>query len=262
VIRSFQFQLRVLWRRRVLLVTALTTLVFSVGAAALVLANATDGPAGLRGRGATVAGLSEAGGGTEVFLRGASFTGTFLFVLFVGAFAVDFGRGTVRTMLLRQPNRIRLLLGKLAGLLAYAAAWLAVAEVLTWLAARVLAPGQDVSTTSWTSLSAIGSGLVDYVTVLAWIAGYAILAMAIGVLTRSVPIALGIGLAWSGPIEHLTQNAWPDAVRYFPGLLLESFVAGGTAEITAARALLTVSGYVAAAAAIAAVTFARRDVTA
>jgi ABC-2 type transport system permease protein len=262
VIRSFQFQFRVLWRRRVLLVTALTTLVFSVGAAALVLANAGNGPAALRGRGATIAGLSEAGGGTEIFTRGVSFTGTFLFVVFVGALAVDFGRGTVRTMLLRQPNRIRLLSGKLIGLLAYAAAWLAVAEVLTWIAARVFAPGQDVSTSSWTTWSAIGSGLTDYVTVLTWIAGYAILAMAIGVLTRSVPIALGIGLAWSGPIEHLTQNAWPEAVRYFPGLLLESFVAGGTPEISAARALLTVSAYVAVAGAVAGLTFARRDVTA
>jgi ABC-type transport system involved in multi-copper enzyme maturation permease subunit len=261
MIRSFRFQLRVLWRRKVLLITALTTAIFSIGAAALVLATATDDPTGLRGRGATIAGLTEAGGGTEVFTRGVSFTGTFLFVVFVGAFAMDFSRGTVRTMLLRQPRRLRLLAGKLLGLLAYAAVWLGIAEVLTWLAARVFAPGQDVGTAKWTSAAALGAAFADYATVLTWIAGYAVLAMTIGVLTRSVPIALGIGLAWSGPIEHLTQNAWPQAVRYFPGLLLEAFVAGGTPEVSASRALATVAAFVATAAAIGTVVFTRRDVT-
>jgi hypothetical protein len=48
----------------------------------------------------------------------------------------------------------------------------------------------------------------------------------------------------------------------FPGLLLEAFVAGGTSEVSATRAFVTVGVYVAAATAIAATVFARRDVTA
>jgi len=262
VIRSFRFQLTTILRRRVLAVTAVATIVFSVGAAKLVLASATDGPVDLEGRRATLASLSKAGGGTEIFTRGVAFTGTFLFVLFVGAFAVDFARGTVRTMLLRQPARMQLLAGKVGGLLAYAAVWLAIAEVLTWSAAHLFAGGQHVSTSEWTSMRALGAALGDYATVLVWITGYALLALLLAMLTRSVPIALGIGIAWSGPLEHLVQNAWPAAVKVFPGLLLEAFVAGGTPEISGTRALVTATAYVGIAAALAVVTFSRRDVTA
>jgi ABC-2 type transport system permease protein len=262
VIRSFHFQLTTILRRRVVAITALATLVFSVGAAALVLASASNGPVDPEGRRATLAALSRAGGGTEIFARGIAFTGTFLFVLFVGAFAVDFSRGTVRTMLLRQPGRTELLVGKVGGLLAYAAVWLGVAEVLTWIAAHLFAGGQHVSTSQWTSASALASAIGDYATALAWITGYAVLALMVAVLTRSVPIALGVGIAWSGPFEHLVQNAWPAAVKVFPGLLLEAFVAGGTTEISGSRALITAGAYAALAAAIAMVAFTRRDVTA
>jgi ABC-2 type transport system permease protein len=84
----------------------------------------------------------------------------------------------------------------------------------------------------------------------------------LAVLVRSVPAVLAIGIAWAGPFEHLLQDAWGPAGRYFPGLLLEAFVAGGTSEVGAGRALLTVAAYAAVAAAVAGTVFSRRDVTA
>jgi ABC-2 type transport system permease protein len=132
---------------------------------------------------------------------------------------------------------------------AFAAAVLAAAEVLT-----------DVETADWASVDALGQGVADYGAVLFWVSGYALLGTALAVLVRSVPIALAIGIAWAGPFEHLLQDAWDPAGRFFPGLLLEAFVAGGTSEVSATRALLTV--YVTAAAAVAGTVFARRDVTA
>jgi ABC-2 type transport system permease protein len=249
-------------RRRVLLITAVTTAVFSVGSAAIVLLAAE--PAGQRGsgRGVTVTSLSEAGGGTEVFTTAVSFAGTFLFVVFVGVVAVEFSRGTFRTMLMYQPRRLRLLAGKIAALLAFAAVVLAAAEVLTWVSARLLAPTQDVATGSWLSVDALGQGVADYGSVLFWVSGYALLGTTLAVLVRSVPVALAIGIAWAGPFEHLLQDAWDPAARFFPGLLLEAFVAGGTAEVSATRAFLTVAVYAGLAAAIAGTVFARRDVTA
>ena len=190
-----------------------------------------------------------------------SFAGTFLFVVFVGAVAVEFSRGTFRTMLLHQPRRIRLLAGKMAGLLFFAAVVLAAAEALTWVAARLLAPSQDVATGEWIGAAALGDAVTDYVSVLFWVSGYALLGMTLAVLVRSVPVALAIGIAWAGPFEHLLQDAWDPANRLFPGLLLEAFVAGGTTDVSATRALLTVTVYLTIAATIAATTFARRDVT-
>jgi hypothetical protein len=83
----------------------------------------------------------------------------------------------------------------------------------------------------------------------------------VAVLLRSVPLALAVGIAWAGPFEHLVQNAWAPAVKVFPGLLLEAFVAGGTSEISAGRAFATVAVYAVIAAFVGSVVFARRDVT-
>jgi ABC-2 type transport system permease protein len=105
-------------------------------------------------------------------------------------------------------------------------------------------------------------GLADYGSVLVWISGYALLGMTLAVLVRSVPVALAIGIAWAGPVEHLLQDAWSPAHRVFPGLLLEEFVAGGTPGVSAATALATVTIYIVIAAVLAGAVFARRDMTA
>lgn len=210
----------------------------------------------------TLESLARGGGGAEVFTTAMSFVGTFLFVVFVGAVAVEFSRGTFRTMLLHQPGRLRLLGGKMAALLLFAAVALAGVEVLVWLAARGLASSQGVDASAWTSASAVRHALGTYTAVLFWVTGYAVLGMALAVVIRSVPVALAVGIAWAGPVEHLLQDAWASAGRVFPGLLLEAFVAGGTPEVSAARAFATVAAYVVVAAGVAAIFLSRRDVTA
>lgn len=260
MIAALRSELVKLRRRRVIIVTAVATLAFSVGSAAIIVASAerTGNPTG---RGITFASLADAGGGTDVFTTAVSFAGTFLFVVFVGAVAVEFSRGTFRTMLLHEPRRLRVLAGKMAGLLLFAAVILAAAEALTWFSARLIAPSRDIATGDWISAPALGDALVDYGSVLLWVTGYALLGMTVAVLVRSVPLALGIGIAWAGPVEHILQNAWSTANSYFPGLLLEAFVAGGTTDVSASHALLTVTAYVTVATTIAAATFARRDIT-
>jgi ABC-2 type transport system permease protein len=261
VIRTFQAEMLKLRRGRVIALAVLTVTAFAIATAAVVISTAepAQGRPGF-GQGTTTRSLSAPGGGTEVFTTGAAFAGTFLFVVFVGTIAAEFSRGTVRTMLLRQPGRARLLAGKLLALLTTAAVALAVAESLTWLVALVIAPTQDISTDDWTSLAAARHAAADYGAVLFWITGYAVFGLTLAVLVRSVPVALAVGIAWAGPVEHLLQDAWPPASRYFPGLLLEAFVADGTTEVSATRALVTITVYAAAAASLATVTFSHRDV--
>jgi ABC-type transport system involved in multi-copper enzyme maturation permease subunit len=262
MIAAFRAELVKLLRRRVLVITAVVATAFAVGSAAVLLTSAEPAGRPVEGRSVTVATLSQAGGGTQVFTTAVSFAGSLLFVLFVGAVAVEFSRGTFRTMLLHQPRRIRLLAGKMAALIAFAAVVLAAIETLTWVAARLLAPSQGVATGTWLSLAAFGDGLADFGSALFWVAGYALFAMTVAVLVRSLPGALAIGIAWIGPIEHILQDRWGPASRVFPGLLLEAFVAGGTSAVSAPRALVTIALYVTIAATIAATVFARRDITA
>jgi ABC-2 type transport system permease protein len=265
--RTIRAELVKLARRRVLIATAASALVFAATTALIVLAAAEPvspaGPAAPTGRpGVTVESLTEAGGGTEVFTTAVSFGGTFLFVVFVGAVAVEYSRGTFRTMLLRQPRRLALLGGKVAALVGFAAVALVVTEATTWVVARLLAPSFDIDPGAWASLAGLGAGVADLAVALAWMVGYAVLGTALAVAVRSVPLALGIGIAWAGPVEHLLQDAWSPASRFFPGLLLEAFVAGGTTDVSAARAGLTITAYVAVAAVLAGWTFNRRDMTA
>jgi ABC-2 type transport system permease protein len=55
---------------------------------------------------------------------------------------------------------------------------------------------------------------------------WACFGMTLGVLIRSTPIALAVGIGWTGPIEHIIQEAWSTAGGVFPGLLLEAMPLG------------------------------------
>jgi hypothetical protein len=85
--------------------------------------------------------------------------------------------------------------------------------------------------------------------------------MAVGVLTRSTPLALGIGLAWLAPLEHLIQLSWSGAGNWLPGLVFDAVAAGGTTITTYPRALITALACAAFALAVGALSFLRRDVS-
>jgi ABC-2 type transport system permease protein len=263
VIATLRAELTRLTSRRGLLGAAIVLLVVGIGGPAVVFA-ATD-PGARPGSDSvtpTVAKLSAAGGGTEVFRYAAAFAGTLVFVVITGLFAAEQARGTYRTMLLRQPRRLPLLAGKLAALLLYAAGLLALLEVVMWVAGHFEASIGNVSTAGWTGWDALGAAGGDYVMVLAWVAGYAVYGMTLAMLLRSVPLALAVGIAWAGPTEHLVSGSWADAHRWFPGLLLEIVGQGGTAAVSLTRALVTTACYVAVAATLACTVFRRRDITA
>jgi ABC-2 type transport system permease protein len=264
MIRAYRAELTKLLRRKVLLITALVALAFGIAASAIVVSAAEPAASLARGASRTLSieALADAGGGTQIFRSAISFAGFFVLVVFVGWTAVEFSRGTMRTMLLHQPRRLRLLTGKVAALLTFAAVTLVAIEVVSWLTALVLAPGAGIDTHAWTSLSALGSGISDYGAVLLWVTGYALLGTALAVVFRSVTVALAVAIAWFGPIEHIIQNNWSGASRVFPGLGLEAFAAGGTTDVTVARAVTVATVYVVVGAAVACVLFTRRDVTA
>ncbi|HZE67214.1 MAG TPA: ABC transporter permease, partial [Sporichthyaceae bacterium] len=205
--------------------------------------------------------LAAAGGGTEVFTTGLAFAGFFVFVLFTGAVAMEFSRGTIRTMSLRQPDRLRLLAGKLVAMLGTAAVVLAWMEVVGWTTSRLLAGTHGIDASAWAGPAGLRAGLGDYATVLYWITGYALLGTAVAMLIRSVPVALAVGIAWAGPFEHIVADAWHLADKVFPGLLLESVLGGDRYSVSTEQAFVTSLGYTALAAVVAATSFVRRDVS-
>ncbi len=149
----------------------------------------------------------------------------------------------------------------MAALGLFVAAVLLLAEVLTLGASMVMAPTQGVSTENWLSLTSLGRATGDYLTALFAVSSWAVLGMALAVVVRSTPLALGIAIAWAGPFEHLVQDAWRGAPQWFPGLLNEALAVGGTDDVSYARAALLVTIYLVVAAGGALGVLVRRDVT-
>jgi hypothetical protein len=193
---------------------------------------------------------------------GASFLGFFVFVTFIALLAGEFSGGTFRALLLRDPHRLRLIIGKLTGILIVAGAAVPVAEATTFVASLIVAPTQGVPTADWFSVRSLGAAVGDYATVFAGVTGWAVFGTTLAVIFRSTPLALGIGFAWAGPFENIIVDSWSTGYRVFPGQVLASLIRGGSTELGLERALLTAALYTGVAAAVALTLVRRRDVTA
>lgn len=258
--RALRAELHKLRRRRVLGGAVVAVVAFSLLAVVTVVGSAADIPAGPRT--ATVASLSRAGGATDAFALGASFTGILVLVLFIAGFAGELAQGTFRTLLLRQPRRMALLAGKHLALLGVLALGLLAGELLSAALSFAMAGGKDVATGDWLSGEGLVDALQDYATALGGLAAWATFGAALGMLTRSVPLGLGLGIVWSGPVEHLLQDAWTPASDWFPGLLLEDLVAGVAPPPGTLAGAAIVAAYALLAAGAAGLAFSRRDITA
>ncbi len=260
--RIFQSELLRLLRRRTMIAAVAGAALFAVVAALAVFSSPESATATMRRGGATLAALNGHGGGTEAFAVAASFVGFLVFVTFIALIAGEFSGGTFRSLLLREPHRLRVIIGKLAAILMVAAGIVVVAEVLTFALSLAVAPGQDISTSEWFTLASLGDAGRDFLTVFAGIAGWAVFGTALAVIFRSVPIALGVGFAWAGPFENIVVDSWTTGYRVFPGQVFGSLIRGGTVELGMGRAVLTTAIYTAIAAAVSLVLVSRRDVTA
>jgi ABC-type transport system involved in multi-copper enzyme maturation permease subunit len=260
--RIIKAELLRLVRRRTMLITAAGCLLFSVVATLTVFSSAQASGTPSRRGGATLAALSGSGGGTEAFAVGASFAGFLVFVTFIALLAGEFSGGTFRALLLRDPHRLRVIVGKLAGILLVAAGAVALFEASTFVLSLIVAPTREIATSEWFSVASAGAALRDYATVLGGVAGWAVFGTTLAVIFRSAPLALGVGFAWAGPFENITVDSWEAGYRVFPGQVLASLIRGGTAELGIGRAVLTAALYTAVAAAVTLTLVSRRDVTA
>jgi ABC-type transport system involved in multi-copper enzyme maturation permease subunit len=260
MIRMFEAELQKLTRRRLLLATGGVVLVAAIATTVLVFAMAEPAVTGGFSRAPTLEALAASGGGSEAFSLGVSFLGLFVLVLAVANWSGEFSHATFRTLLLAQPRRAVVLAGKQAALLAYITAALAIGFIVTWVASYIAAPVAGVSTDAWFSMDAARHAASAYASAVVGLGAWACFGMALGVLVRSTPIALGIGIVWAGPFEHITQDAWSAASGTYPGLLLESLAVGGTPDASIPRVLLLTSIYVALAVTVATLSFRRRDI--
>ena len=265
MMRSLRAELLKLRRPSVIYGGIAGMLGLSILATALLFATAknTTGPPPLvsgNQLGSTIGILSQAGGLTRGFATAAGFLGIVWLVLFITSVTAEYGLGTIRVLVVRQPHRARLLSGKLLALFVCVAVGLLLAEAGGIVAAVVAAHLRGVSTAQWFTASGLGRVGGDYANALLTAVLYGAIGTAVGVLIRSTALALAAALVWALPLEHIINLAWNGASHWFPGLLLDAIAAGGTSLVSYERALLLGAIYGGAALLIGGITFLRRDV--
>jgi hypothetical protein len=176
--------------------------------------------------------------------------------------ASEYSLGTLRQLLVRQPRRVVLLVGKMLAVIAFILLAFLFAAVVAFVVAIVMAHARHTSTSAWFT----GTGLGDLFRALGDIAlavvGYSILGLAIGQLLRSAVFSVIAGLAWIIAIENIIGRIVPSTTKWLPGTALETVASGGTEGPSFSHGLAVGAVYLVVAAVAAAVTFHRADVTA
>lgn len=265
MIRSYRAEL-VKLRRPATVAGIAIVAALGVLATVLVFALAKNGttgrPSDANGFTRSLAALARPGGLTAGFVGSMTFVGLLMLVVLAVNVTSEYGLGTVRAMLIAQPRRGSWLAGKTAALLTAVLAATAAALVASVAAAFVMAAIRGVDTSAWLTADALGTGARDVVNAVLGVSFFGVAGIALAVLVRSTATALAIAVAWTFPLEHIIQNAWPAATHVFPGLAFNAVALGGLPDARYGTALAVALAYLAGALIVSIASFRRRDVTA
>jgi ABC-2 type transport system permease protein len=218
----------------------------------------------------TTAMLSRPEGSILVATDMAGFFGVVALALFASNLAGEFHKGTIRVLFVTEPNRLKVLAGKILALTSFVVAGIAATLAASIGSGVLMAERVGVETSAWWTadgLAAIGAAYIN-------LSGAALVPALIGatlaVLARSTAVAVSVGLGWFILAEPLIGAFWDGLSRWGPVAASDAVAAGAaggagmfggaTAEISYATATLLVTGYSLLAIATSTV-LARRDVT-
>jgi hypothetical protein len=194
--------------------------------------------------------------------RAVVLLGIVAFGIAAAQMASEYSLGTLRQLLVRQPRRSKLLIGKYLGVISFLVAAIAVAAVLTGCVDVLLAHLRHVPTHAWFT----STGITDLTRALGELllasVGFATLGMVAGLFLRSSVFAVIVGFAYLLPLEQLIERIFPGSKRWLPGQQLTYIGQGGAPASSFSRSLLIGAVYLAVAGAFAVYSFTRRDVTA
>ena len=249
-------------RRPSLSLSTIAAVTFVVGLVTSLLFLLVDSPEGNGERGVRIGRevLSLPDGLSIGFSNSAGLLGIVALCIFAAQTAQEYTYGTLRNLLVRQPSRMKILIGKLVAMKLFAIAMVTLAAILSIALSYLFAGVKDVSTVAWSTSDAQTAVLHTFINVLIATIGYGIFGMILGLLFRSPISAISIGVIWNLIIEGLLSAFITNIDKYFPGQLLSIVAQGGNDRISYQYSLLTSYGFLVAAFIIVAVLFKKRDV--
>ena len=249
-------------RRPSLSISTIAAVTFVTGLVTSLLFLLVDSPSGNGERGIRIGRdvLTLPTGASLSFSNSAGLLGIVALCIFAAQTAQEYTYGTLRNLLVRQPSRMKILLGKLGAMKLFAIAMVTFSGVLAISLSYLLAGVKDISTAAWSTADARSAIAQGFVNVLLATIGYGIFGMILGLLFRSPISAISIGVIWNLIIEGLLSAFVKNIDRYFPGQLLSTVAQGGSDKISYQYALITSYSFLLAGLAIVAFLFKKRDV--
>lgn len=223
-------------------------------------AGPTSGSTGGPGDGTPTAGqIAQPGGFLAALGTVSGLSGVVLLVVWAIAVASDYSSGLIRILVQAQPERVKLLAGKLVALVMFTVVATAATTLIVVLVSHPLARLENISVHAWTTdfFPHLLSGYFNFlVAALVW----GLIGAMLAELTRSSALAIGIGIGYLLVFENLIGIVAPGASPYLPAGSLNALVMGGTVQLSWAHALGLVILYGAAAATVAFLAFRARDI--
>jgi ABC-type transport system involved in multi-copper enzyme maturation permease subunit len=210
--------------------------------------------------------LQLASGLSRGFSSSAGLLGLVALCVFAAQTAQEYSYGTLRNLLVREPRRIRLLLGKYFSMVAFALITVAISAITSIALAYGLAGRAKVDTSAWLTSDAQANLFHTFVNVLISTIGYGTIGMILGILLRSPISSISIGVGWLLVVESIIALAWQASANWMPAQLLAIVASGGTslrsqATLDYSQALIRVVIYIVLASVGAGYLFKKRDVS-
>jgi ABC-type transport system involved in multi-copper enzyme maturation permease subunit len=221
-----------------------------------------DSPQGNGDRGRSIGRevLGLASGSVNGFASVGGFLGIIALCVFAAQTAQEYTYGTLRNLLVRQPSRMKILIGKFISMALFALIMITIAALLSIAISYVLAPGAKVNTDLWFTSAGFDAIFTTFVNVTISVVAYGIVGMVLGLLLRSPISAISLGVLWILIVEVLLMAVKNSLQSWLPGAQLSAIASGGAVDLTYKHALTVGGLYVAVGAIVASVLFVRRDV--
>ncbi len=222
-----------------------------------------DSPQGNSDRGRMIGRevLSLSTGGVQGFASVGTFLGIIALCVFAAQTAQEYTYGTLRNLLVRQPNRWLILLGKLKAMSIFAIVMVTLSAIVSIGASVAFAPRAKIPTDLWFGADGRHAILQTFVNVLVSVIGFGSVGMILGLILRSPISAISFGVLWLLIVENLVIAVKNNTENWMPGAQLAAIAQGGTPNVSYSHALFLGGMYVLAGSIISSVLFARRDVS-
>ena len=222
-----------------------------------------DSPQGNSDRGNMIAReiLQLPSGLTIGFSNAAGLLGIIALCVFAAQTAQEYTYGTLRNLLVRQPRRLQLLLGKYLSMASFAIVMVILAAVVSMSLAFGLSGKAKVATDAWITSDALQELAKTFGNVLLSVIAFGTIGMILGLLLRSPISAISLGVIWLLIVENILVAVKSSLGTWMPGILISTIAVGGTDDISYTHSITMVTIYLVVSTAIVVTLFKRRDVS-